>query len=190
MTVEYLDTSTEVERYLDPSTIRSLHRTSTTCDCRPRRPCPAIGSHFGVGDMLRGLTGRHTFAHVTLSCGPTRFVCSWAHSPCIGELPVRVRLCCFGTHGPTYSTCFIHMTRIQSRTSDACTCVYVSLLKGTALVVFKNGGTYSYTNVSRRAIANLMVNPNMSLGFWVNKNCVQSDRAVTSGRWITAPCVG
>ena len=82
------------------------------------------------------------------------------------------------------------MTRIQSRTSDACTCVYVSLLKGTALVVFKNGGTYSYTNVSRRAIANLMVNPNMSLGFWVNKNCVQSDRAVTSGRWITSPCVG
>ena len=82
------------------------------------------------------------------------------------------------------------MTRIQSRTSDACTCVYVSLLKGTALVVFKNGGTYSYTNVSRRAIANLMVNPNMSLGFWVNKNCVQSDRAVTSGRWITAPCAG
>ena len=82
------------------------------------------------------------------------------------------------------------MTRIQSRTSDACTCVYVSLLKGTALVVFKNGGTYSYTNVSRRAIANLMVNPNMSLGFWVNKNCVQSDRAVTSGRWITAPCLG
>ena len=82
------------------------------------------------------------------------------------------------------------MTRIQSRTSDACTCVYVSLLKGTALVVFKNGGTYSYSNVSRRAIANLLLNRNMSLGFWVNTNCVQSDRAVTSGRWITAPCVG
>ena len=81
------------------------------------------------------------------------------------------------------------MTRIQSRTSDACTCVYVSLLKGTALVVFKNGGTYSYTNVSRRAILNLMVNPSMSLGFWVNKNCSKSDRAVTSGRWNTV-CVG
>ena len=78
-----------------------------------------------------------------------------------------------------------HMTRIQSRTSDACTCVYVSLLKGTALVVFKNGGTYAYTNVSRRAILNLMVNPNMSLGMWVNQNCSKSDRAVTSGRWNT-----
>ena len=82
------------------------------------------------------------------------------------------------------------MQRIQSRTSDACTAVYVSLLKGTALVVFNNGGTYSYSNVSRRAIANLLLNPNMSLGFWVNKNCVGSKRATTSGRWNAAPCVG
>lgn len=86
--------------------------------------------------------------------------------------------------------CIYHMTRIQSRTSDACTCVYVSLLKGTALVVFKNGGTYHYSNVSRRAIANLMVNPSMSLGFWVNKNCVQSDRTKCGQRWNAAPCVG
>ena len=85
---------------------------------------------------------------------------------------------------------FLLMQRIQSRTSDACTCVYVSLLKGTALVVFKNGGTYSYSNVSRRAILNLMVNPSMSLGFWVNTNCVQSDRTKVGQRWNAAPCVG
>ena len=82
------------------------------------------------------------------------------------------------------------MTRIQSRTSDACTCVYVSLLKGTALVVFKNGGTYHYSNVSRRAIANLLLNRNMSLGFWVNNNCVKSDRTKVGQRWNAAPCVG
>ena len=86
--------------------------------------------------------------------------------------------------------CIYYMTRIQSRTSDACTCVYVSLLKGTALVVFKNGGTYHYSNVSRRAIANLLLNRNMSLGFWVNTNCVQSDRTTCGQRWNAAPCVG
>ena len=89
----------------------------------------------------------------------------------------------------THSFLNLYMTRIQSRTSDACTCVYVSLLKGTALVVFKNGGTYAYSNVSRRAILNLMVNQNMSLGMWVNQNCSKSDRAVTSGRWNTV-CLG
>ena len=89
----------------------------------------------------------------------------------------------------THSTCFLHMQRIQSRTSDACTAVYVSLLKGTALVVFSNGGTYHYRNVSRRAIANLLLNPNMSLGFWVNNNCL-TERTSVGQRWNAAPCVG
>ena len=31
-------------------------------------------------------------------------------------------------------------------------------------------GTYEYNNVSRRAILNLILNPNMSLGFWTNEN--------------------
>ena len=80
------------------------------------------------------------------------------------------------------------MTRIQSRTSDACQCVYVSLIKGTALVVFKNGGTYHYSNVSRRAIANLMLNPTMSLGFWVNANC-KNDRARCAKLYNAIPTV-
>ena len=90
----------------------------------------------------------------------------------------------------THSLSLLYMTRIQSRTSDACTCVYVSLLKGTALVVFKNGGTYHYSNVSRRAIANLLLNRNLSLGFWVNTNCIKSDRTKVGQRWNVAPCVG
>ena len=80
LTVEYLDTSTEVERYLDPSTIRSLHRTSTTCDCRPRRTCPAIGSHLWCG---RHAPWANWQAHICtcehITCGSTRFVCSWTH---------------------------------------------------------------------------------------------------------------
>lgn len=82
---------------------------------------------------------------------------------------------------------FIHfyMIRIQSRTSDACQCVYVSPLKGTAVVVFNNGAAYTYKNVSRRAITNLLLNPNMSLGFWVNNNCVHAKRNVQVGSFVS-----
>ncbi len=79
----------------------------------------------------------------------------------------------------------LHMFRIQSRTSDACQCVYVSVLKGTAVVVFNNGAAYTYKNVSRRAITNLMLNPNMSLGFWVNNNCVNTERKVQVGSFVS-----
>ena len=65
---------------------------------------------------------------------------------------------------------------IQPRTSDAVACLQVSPILGVVLVEFANGYSYEYTNVSRRAIANLMLNPNMSLGFWVNTNCVAPKR--------------
>ena len=57
------------------------------------------------------------------------------------------------------------------RTSDAIHCLTANAMRGTVRVMFNNGSVYDYTNVSRRAIANLMLNPNMSLGFWVNANC-------------------
>jgi hypothetical protein len=57
----------------------------------------------------------------------------------------------------------------------------VSLKDANALVTFKDGSMYYYENVSRRAMLNLMLNKNMSLGFWVNANLVNSDRAVCFG---------
>ena len=77
---------------------------------------------------------------------------------------------------------FVHLTThlmftaTATRTSDACRFISVDLLTGTAIVDFKGGNQYKYTNVSRRAILNLMVQPQMSLGFWANKNCVNADR--------------
>ena len=68
---------------------------------------------------------------------------------------------------------FITVTR---RTSDAVAQLLVSPVLGVVLVEFANGYSYEYTNVSRRAILNLLMNPNMSLGFWVNTNCVNTDR--------------
>ena len=78
----------------------------------------------------------------------------------------------------TYS--FIHMFfRIQPRTSDAVAFMQVSPILGVVLVEFASGHSYEYTNVSRRAITNLLLNPNMSLGFWVNQNCIAPKRTAS-----------
>ena len=65
---------------------------------------------------------------------------------------------------------------VTRRTSDAIDNLMVSPVLGVVLVEFATGYSYEYTGVSRRAIANLMLNPNMSLGFWVNQNCVAPKR--------------
>ena len=76
---------------------------------------------------------------------------------------------------------FIHnmFYSIQPRTSDAVVQLQVSPVLGVVLVEFASGHAYEYTHVSRRAIANLMLNPNMSLGFWVNQNCIKPERTRT-----------
>lgn len=63
-----------------------------------------------------------------------------------------------------------------TRTSDAIDYIVTDLLLGRVNVKFANGNWYRYTNVSRRAILNLECNPNMSLGFWVNDNIINSAR--------------
>ena len=75
------------------------------------------------------------------------------------------------------SLTFIHMFfNVTRRTSDAVSALQVSPVLGVVLVEFSNGYSYEYTNVSRRAITNLLLNPNMSLGFWVNQNCIRPER--------------
>jgi len=63
------------------------------------------------------------------------------------------------------------------RNSSAVKHIAANPITGAVDVVFTNGLRYEYDNVSRRAIVNLMFNPNISLGFWVNDNCVDSARA-------------
>lgn len=65
---------------------------------------------------------------------------------------------------------------VTPRTSDAIEQMLVSPVLGVVLVEFTNGYAYEYTNVSRRAICNLLMNENMSLGFWVNQNCIRPER--------------
>ena len=64
------------------------------------------------------------------------------------------------------------------RTSTCVEAITVNPVAGTAKVRFaKNGYEYKYSNVSRAKIVNLLVNDNMSLGFWVqdlSKNAVRA----------------
>ena len=65
---------------------------------------------------------------------------------------------------------------VANRTSTAIESLQVDALNKQAIVTFKNGNTYAYGNVSKRAILNVMFNQDVSLGFWVNNNLVQSER--------------
>ena len=73
------------------------------------------------------------------------------------------------------------------RNSACCDGVSVDIINGTASVLYSNGSVYNYTNVSRRAIANLMLNPNMSLGFWINANLVESKRVAFKQTYAPIP---
>ncbi len=83
----------------------------------------------------------------------------------------------------TLSPMFKLMSYVQVpfRTSNAIKSLEVDLLRQKARCVFKNGKGYEYGNVSKRAIANVMFNPDVSLGFWVNNNLVNSERAYEIG---------
>ena len=71
------------------------------------------------------------------------------------------------------------------RSSSAIRYINVSLLKGEVTVCYKNGALYDYFNVSRRAILNLMINKNISLGFWINENLLDYSARVKCLPWVT-----
>ena len=67
--------------------------------------------------------------------------------------------------------------------STAVRCLSADLIRGVVAVAFRGAtdgsNIYVYQNVSRRAIANLIANPNMSVGFWLNANVINNPRVVT-----------
>ena len=71
---------------------------------------------------------------------------------------------------------FSMLITVPFRTSSAISSLQVDGLKKQAYVTFKNGKSYAYGNVSTRAILNVLFNPDVSLGFWVNNNLLKSDR--------------
>ena len=66
------------------------------------------------------------------------------------------------------------------RTSTAVEAIQVDPLRGTVVLRFlENGYEYKYSNVSRAKIVNLMLNPNMSFGFWVQDLAKQAIRELS-----------
>ena len=76
---------------------------------------------------------------------------------------------------------------IPLRSSDAVDVMFANPLNGTVDILFQTGHAYTYTNVSRRAIVNLILNPNMSLGFWINENLVGANRTKFKSQGILNP---
>ena len=71
---------------------------------------------------------------------------------------------------------------VPTRTSTAVSDLKVDAINRRALVTFKDSGaTYEYENVSARAILNVLFNPDVSLGFWVNNNCIWAERSIDQG---------
>ncbi len=52
--------------------------------------------------------------------------------------------------------------------STACDSIHVDALTGTASVLYKDGGIYNYTNVSRRAIMKFIIDDARSMGKFIN----------------------
>ena len=79
-------------------------------------------------------------------------------------------------HCSHYLTMINMFLNVTNRTSTAIDSLQVDALNKQALVTFTDGNTYAYGNVSTRAIINVLFNPDVSLGFWVNNNLLKSDR--------------
>ena len=75
-----------------------------------------------------------------------------------------------------YLTMINMFLNVTNRTSSAIDSLQVDALNKQAIVSFKDGNTYAYGNVSTRAIVNVLFNPDVSLGFWVNNNLLKSER--------------
>ena len=75
-----------------------------------------------------------------------------------------------------YLTMINMFVNVTIRTSTAIESLQVDALNKQAIVTFSGGDTYAYGNVSTRAIVNLLFNPDVSLGFWVNNNLLKSER--------------
>lgn len=66
--------------------------------------------------------------------------------------------------------------QVSTQTSSFIDYICSDLLRGRVTVYLKDGSRYQYTNVSRRAILNLQLQPNISLGFWFNHNIIDDVR--------------
>ena len=77
------------------------------------------------------------------------------------------------------------MFTVNYRSSSFVDAINVNPFTGDVDVIYANGTRYEYSGVSRRAILNLMLNKNMSFGFWVNENLLPYYKKVSCvAAWV------
>ena len=76
----------------------------------------------------------------------------------------------------------IQSPQLVCNNSDAIHYIIADIMTGSVTVEFNSGHIYKYHNVSRRAIFNLLNDKDVSMGFWVNNNCVNSERTFELSR--------
>lgn len=107
------------------------------------------------------------------SCTP-RHSQLWSHLR-LGERGLTSSMATTSRHKDVNcSLTFFHsmfkLSGLVNRTSAVAEAIYVDVLSGTCTVKYNNGSMYDYTNVSRRALFNVLNNENASLGFFINNS--------------------
>ena len=78
---------------------------------------------------------------------------------------------------------------IVKRSSACVDRIIVDVISATCTVVYKDGSVYDYTNVSRRALFNVLNNENASLGFFINNSLKFVDSKCakygTAKQWVS-----
>ena len=91
---------------------------------------------------------------------------AWDRIPCLSIASIRTQI--------VHLIQFIMFNKLFNNTvvrhghSDCARHIIANVADGTCLVTYKDGSVYEYTNVSRRALLNLIINDNISLGRWIN----------------------
>ena len=75
------------------------------------------------------------------------------------------------------------MIKTIFRSSSTARYIEVDFLNKECTVCYKNGSIYTYSNVSRRAMLNLLLNKTISLGFWINNNLLAFDSGCYAQKW-------
>ena len=75
------------------------------------------------------------------------------------------------------------MTNLNVTNSSAISQLNVDELEGIAQVEYKNGGKYTYFDVAKDAIRDLLYKsePDTSIGQWVNENLLNTERRYDFG---------
>ena len=79
---------------------------------------------------------------------------------------------------------FLSPTVVRHGSSAYAHYIIVDFVNAECIVSFKNGNVYSYSGVSRRGLAKLLMQPNISLGRWGNDYLHCVDRDV---KWTVEP---